>query len=74
MTSGQKGVSVLNANDAFKEGWKACMEIYEAKRCKTCAYAKSSGDMFICDLGVRANKVWGNHAGFGCSQYKKEKQ
>ena len=62
---------MLNENDAFKEGWIACQEVYEHKRCNTCAYAKTSGDTFICDLGVLENKVWGNSWTFGCTKYKR---
>lgn len=39
-------------------------------QCKTCVYSHTSGDFYICQLGVRENKVWGNSVGFGCTKWR----
>lgn len=43
-------------------------------QCRTCAYAKTSGDLCVCDLGVREQKhTWGNNPSFGCTKWKEKK-
>lgn len=58
-------------NEIYKLGFQHCQDVYEAKKCRTCAYAKTSGDFFVCDLGVSESRAWGNGWSFGCFKYKK---
>lgn len=64
-------MSMLSSEEAYRAGFEACMNVYTNKVCRTCFYAKTSGDFYICDLGIRMDKVWGNSPIFGCTKHKR---